>query len=225
MYAGYWDTDAAVDRLLELAEGGPVLEFGIGTGRLALPLADRGLRVHGVDGSAEMVAQLRAKPGGERIPVVVGNFADADAGGEFSLVVLAVNTIFALPDQDAQVACFQNAARHLAPSGRFVVEAWVPDIGGFRDNRLVRPRVIRPDQVSIETADLDRAEQIMRTTQAVFSAGGVRLYPATHRYAWPAELDLMGRLAGLRRESRWADWRRGDFTRESPAHVTVYRAD
>ena len=224
LYADHWDTDSAVECLVELAEGGPVLEFGIGTGRLALPMLHRGLEVHGIDGSAEMVARLLAKPGGERLPVVVGNFAEADAGGRaFSLVVLAVNTVFALPDQDAQVACFRNAARHLAPSGRFVVEAWVPDVGAFRNNRLVRPRVMRPDMVSIETAELDQAHQIMRTTQAVFSEGGVRLYPATHRYAWPAELDLMGQLAGFRGEHRWADWGRSEFTPDSTAHVTVYR--
>ncbi|MBW3580466.1 MAG: class I SAM-dependent methyltransferase [Actinobacteria bacterium] len=223
LYADHWETEAAVERLVELAEGGPVLELGIGTGRLALPLLERGIEVHGVDGSEEMVSKLRQKPGGERIPVVVGDFAKADAGREFPLVVLAVNTIFALPDQQAQVECFRNAARHLVPSGRFVVEAWVPDIGGFRHNRLVRPRITRPDTISIETAELDPVEQIMRTTQAVFSNGSVRLYPANHRYAWPAELDLMAQVAGLHREERWADWRRSPFTADSEAHVSVYR--
>lgn len=224
LYADQWDTEGAVDCLVDLADGGPVLEFGIGTGRLAVPMSERGLEVHGIDGSAEMVARLRAKPGGESIPVTIGNFAEAHAGGKFSLVVLAVNTVFALPDQESQVACFRNAARHLAPRGRFVLEAWVPDPGGFRDHRQVRPRVIQPDMVSIETADLDQAEQIMRTTQVVFSRGGASLYPATHRYAWPAELDLMGQLAGFGREFRWEDWSRRDFTRDSRSHVTVYRA-
>ena len=223
LYSTEWDTDGAVDRLTELAEGGPVLEFGIGTGRLALPLLERGLEVHGVDGSADMVAKLRAKPGGERIPVVVGDFVTADAGRTFSLVVLAFNTVFALPDQQAQVACFANAARHLAPSGRFVIEAWVPDIGAFRHNRRVRPRVMQSDRISIETAELDPVEQIMRTTQAVISEGSVRLYPANHRYAWPAELDLMAQLANLHREARWADWTRAPFTADSQDHVTVYR--
>lgn len=223
LYAGHWETEAAVERLAELAAGGRVLELGIGTGRLALPLLERGMEVHGIDGSAEMVAKLREKPGGDRIPVVVGDFATSDAGSDFALVVLAVNTIFALPDQRAQVACFGNAARHLAPGGRFVVEAWVPDLGDFRHNRLVRPRVMQPDRVSIETVELDPVEQMMRTTQVVFSNGSVRLYPADHRYAWPAELDLMAELAGLRREHRWADWARTPFTGESRAHVTVYR--
>ena len=223
LYSDEWETDAAVDRLAELADGGPVLEFGIGTGRLALPLLERGIEVHGVDGSADMVARLRQKAGGERIPVVVGDFATADAGRTFALVVLAVNTSFALPDQQAQVACFANAARHLSPAGRFVIEAWVPDIGAFHHNRRVRPRVIQSGRISIETAELDQVEQTMRTTQAVFTEGSVRLYPANHRYAWPAELDLMAQLAGLHREVRWADWGGSPFTADSQNHVTVYR--
>ena len=224
LYDAHWETDAAVDLVAELAGGGRVLELGIGTGRLALPLLDRGIEVHGIEGSPEMVAKLHDKPGGERIPVVVGDFAHADAGKGFSLVLLAVNTIFALPDQRAQVECFRNAARHLGPSGRFVIEAWVPDVGAFRANRLVRPRVMGAERMSIESGELDPVEQMMRTTQAVFSNGSVRLYPANHRYAWPAELDLMAQLAGLHKEDRWADWTRSPFTAASRAHVTVYRS-
>ncbi|MDP9388008.1 MAG: class I SAM-dependent methyltransferase [Actinomycetota bacterium] len=223
LYAGHWETEAAVERLAELSAGGPVLELGIGTGRLALPLLERGIEVHGVDASADMVAKLRAKPGGERIPVVVADFASADAGRGFSIVVLAVNTIYALPDQRAQVRCFVNAARHLAPAGRFVVEAWVPDVGAFRHHRLVRPRVVRPDTVSIESVEHDPVEQMMRTTQAVLRDGSVRVYPANHRYAWPAELDLMAQIAGFDREARWADWSGAPFTADSTAHVSVYR--
>lgn len=223
LYAGYLETDEAVECLFRLAGGGAVLELGIGTGRLALPLVERGLEVHGVDGSAEMVSKLREKPGGDRVPVVVADFARADAGRRFALVVLAFNTIFALPTQQAQVRCFANAARHLVPAGRFVIEAWVPDVGAFRHNRLVRSRITRPDKISIETAELDPVEQTMRTTQAVFSDGSVRLYPANHRYAWPAELDLMAQMAGLHREERWADWKGSPFTAESRSHVTVYR--
>ena len=223
LYAEEWETAAAVDRLAELAAGGPVLEFGIGTGRLAIPLVARRLQVHGVDGSPEMVAKLHEKPGGEEIPVTIGDFSTITAGEGFALVVLAVNTIFALPDQQAQVACFANAARHLRPGGAFVVEAWIPDVGAFRHNRLVRPRVMREDKISVETVELDPVEQLMRTTQAVFSNGSVRLYPANHRYAWPSELDLMAQMAGLRREARWADWSGAPFTGESRAHVSVYR--
>lgn len=223
LYQHEWETEAAVDRITELASAGKVLELGIGTGRLAVPLVGRGIEVHGVDASGEMVEKLRQKPDGEGIPVVLGDFASVDAGRGFSLVVLAVNTIFALPDQQAQVACFVNAARHLAPGGRFVVEAWVPDIGAFRHNRLVRPRVMGADRVSIESAEIDPVEQMIRTTQAVFENGSVRLYPANHRYAWPAELDLMAQIAGFEREARWADWSGAPFTGQSRAHVTVYR--
>ena len=223
LYEGAWDTEAAVERIAGLAEGGSVLELGIGTGRLALPLVARGIEVHGVDASPEMVARLKQKPGGDGIPVHLGDFASVHAGDGFALVVLAVNTIFALPDQEAQVACFANAARHLAPGGAFVVEAWIPDVGAFRDNRLVRPRIMRETQISIETVELDPVDQMMRTTQAVFSEGSVRLYPANHRYAWPAELDLMARLAGMQREVRWADWSGTPFGRESRTHVTIYR--
>jgi SAM-dependent methyltransferase len=223
LYADEWDTDGAVACLAALAQGGRVLEFGIGTGRLALPLLENGISVHGVDGSEEMVAKLRAKPRGRELPVTIGDFAVVDAGGGFALVVLAANTIFALPDQRAQVACFANAARHLAPGGAFVIEAWVPDVGAFRRNRLVRQRLLSEDVMSIESARLEPAEQRMRTTQAVFRNGSVRLYAANHRYAWPSELDLMAELAGLTRESRWADWLHRPFTDDSAHHITTYR--
>ena len=223
LYAEEWDTESAVDALADLAAGGSVLEFGIGTGRLAVPLAQRGITIHGVDGSDEMLAALQRKDGGEQIPVWTGDFADVDTGHRYGLVVLAVNTIFALPDQDAQVACFANAARHLRPGGAFVVEAWIPDIGAFRGRRLVRQRVMRTDVMSIESARLEPASQMMRTTQAVLRNGSVRLYHANHRYAWPAELDLMARLAGLQLEIRWADWKRRPFDDDATTHVSVYR--
>jgi SAM-dependent methyltransferase len=202
-----------------------VLEFGIGTGRLALPLRELGLEVHGVDGSPEMLAHLRTKPLGDTIAVSVGDFASVDLGLKFSLVVLACNTIFALPDQEAQVACFANAAHHLDPGGRFLVEAWVPDPGAFRDNRLLRSRIVHSDILSIEGVVLDPVNQMMRTTQAVFRNGSVRLYPANHRYAWPSELDLMAKMAGFERQSRWADWDRSPFGGSSRNHVTVYRLE
>jgi SAM-dependent methyltransferase len=224
LYAHEWDTDSTVRTLADLAAGGPLLELGIGTGRLALPLMERGIVVHGVDGSPEMLAALQRKPGGDRIEVWTGDFAEVRTGHTYPLVVLAVNTIFALPDQDAQIACFANAARHLAPGGAFVVEAWIPDIGAFRNRRLVRQRVMQPAVMSIESAQLEPATQMMRTTQAVLRNGSVRLYHANHRYAWPAELDLMARLVGLHLEHRWADWTRAPFADDSTTHVSVYRA-
>ncbi len=227
-YDGLWeglvDTDAAVVCLADLAGDGPVLELGVGTGRLALPLAARGLAVHGVDASEDMLAQLRAKPGGDALPVTVGDFADVEVPGRFSLVVLALNTIFALPTQDAQVACFQNAARHLVPGGRFVIETWVPDLNRFSaSGSAVGVRRLTPTAVSLDVAELDPVEQRMRTTQVSLRDGHLRLHPANHRYAWPAELDLMARLAGMGREHRWADWARSPFTAWSLTHVSVYR--
>jgi SAM-dependent methyltransferase len=216
-------TDEPVARLADLAAGGPVLEFGIGTGRLALPLAARGLTVAGIDASPEMVAALRAKPGGEDLEVVVGDFSAARVPGRFALVLLAVNTVFALPDQTAQVRCFRNAAAHLRPGGRFVVEAWIPDLAAFRHGTALRPRTVGEDVVTVESAVLHPAEQRMTTTTLRFTGEGVRLLPANHRYAWPAELDLMAQLAGLVREARWADWAGTPFGDESRQHVTVYR--
>ncbi|GAA2844718.1 class I SAM-dependent methyltransferase [Streptosporangium fragile] len=216
-------TDSAVDRLHDLADGGPVLEFGIGTGRLALPLAARGLAVAGIDGSAEMVLVLRTKAGGDRVPVTLGDFATTRVEGEFALVVLAVNTIFALPSQEAQVSCFRNAAAHLRPGGRFVVEAWVPDLGAFRNGSALRLLSLGEDAVVAEAARLSAADQMMYTTRIRMTDAGLRLLPANHRYAWPAELDLMARLAGMEREHRWSDWTGAAFTDDSRAHVSVYR--
>jgi len=216
-------TDDAVAALAELAAGGPVLEFGIGTGRLALPLVRQGLTVHGVDGSPDMVNQLREKPGGSDIPVEVGDFADATTGSTYALVLLVFHTIFALPSQEAQVACFRNAAKHLRPAGRFVVEAWVPDLGRFRMGQAVAVLAVDEDNVVLEAAAVHPAEQTMTTTKVRLGAGGVQLFPANHRYAWPAELDLMAQLAGLTLEHRWADWRRTPFSDDSRTHVSVYR--
>jgi SAM-dependent methyltransferase len=217
------DTDATVALLAELAEGGPVLELGIGTGRLGIPLAGRGLPVHGIEGSPEMAEQLRRKPGGADVSVVVGNFADTRVPGEFALVALVANTIYALPSQDAQVDTFRNAAAHLRPGGRFVIEAWVPDVGDFRAGRALRIVSLADRRVVLEAAELDPVEQYMRTTKLFCGPDGLQAFPAHHRYAWPAELDLMARLAGMRREERWEDWRRRPYTAASRHHVTVYR--
>ncbi|MEU7914767.1 class I SAM-dependent DNA methyltransferase [Microbispora bryophytorum] len=217
-------TGPAVERVFRLAGGGPVLEFGIGTGRLALPLAARGLAVVGVDGSPDMVAVLRDKPGGDRIPVTVGDFSEVRVEGRFALVLLAFNTVFALPSQEAQVRCFHNAAAHLRPGGRFVIEAWVPDPASFRDRTSLRLLSVGEDEVVVEAARLCPAEQFMHTTKLRMTANGLRLLPANHRYAWPCELDLMARLAGMAREHRWADWSGAAFTDDSRAHVSVYRS-
>jgi SAM-dependent methyltransferase len=219
-----FDTDGAVAQLAELAENGPVLEFGIGTGRLALPLAASGLEVHGVDGSDEMLAQLRRKPGGASIPTTVGNFADVrlEPAGRFALVVLAVNTIYALEDQGAQVRCFATAAHHLQAGGRFVVEAFVPS--PLPSGTSLQPRTLSTGYVGLVVAEHDPARQTLSTVQVVLGgAQGVRVFPVVHRYVWPSELDLMARLAGLELESRWADWRKTPYGPHATNHVSVYR--
>lgn len=228
--ASYDRTTGAVDPaaelalLTELAAGGAVLEFGIGTGRLALPLAAQGLSVAGIDGSPEMVEQLRGKPGGEHIEVVIGDFAHTRLAGSFALVVVAMNTIFALPSQAAQVACFRNAAAHLGPGGRFVVDCWIPDVGVFRRGRGLRIVEIAAGRVVLEVAEIHPATQTMRTDKVFLESGSVQVHPANHRYAWPSELDLMAQLAALQLEHRWADHRKSPFTDASEAHVSVWRS-
>jgi SAM-dependent methyltransferase len=220
---GALDPAAELALLTELAGGGPVLEFGIGTGRLALPLAAHGLHVAGIDGSSEMVDQLRRKPGAEHIEVAIGDFAHTRVAGQFALVVIAMNTIFALPSQDAQVACFSNAAAHLGPGGRLVVDCWIPDVGAFRRGRGIRVVEIAAGRVVVEIGEIDPASQTMRTNKIFLESGSVQVHPANHRYAWPAEMDLMAQLAGLRLEHRWADHRKTPFTDASEAHVSVWR--
>ena len=217
------DTDGAVVRLAELAGSGPVLELGVGTGRLALPLAARGLEVHGIDSSEAMLDRLRSKPGADRLTLSTGDLLATDVGGPFTLAVLAFNRIFSHPDQDAQVRCFEAAGRRLVAGGRFVVEAWVPRLERFTTGSAVSVRILREDRVSLDIARIDPVTQRMETTQVSLTDGNVRLYPANHRYAWPSELDLMARLGGMELESRDEDWRRAPFTAHSTSHVSVYR--
>jgi SAM-dependent methyltransferase len=217
------DTEGAVHRLRQLAGGGPVLELGIGTGRLALPLAAGGLRVHGIDASADMLDRLRAKPGGSELSVTQADFSEFELPERFSLAVLAFNTIYGLPSQDAQVRCFERVAVHLEPGGCFVVEAFVPNPARFQDGQSVRLRTMTDGRVALDVARIDPATQFMYTTQVHLRDGGVRVHPANHRYAWPSELDLMARLAGLRLEDRWEDWHGTPFRGTSRFHVSAYR--
>jgi SAM-dependent methyltransferase len=223
LYESLFDTEGAVRCLRELAGGGPVLELGVGTGRLALPLAAGGLRVHGVDASEEMLARLRAKPGGSQVETTLADFSSLKIGERFALAFIALNTIFALPSQDAQVRCFQQVAEHLEPGGRFVVEAFVPNPARFQEGQTVRLRAMTDHHVALEIARIDPVTQFMYTKQVHLRDDGMRVHSANHRYAWPAELDLMARLADLSLEQRWQDWNRAPFTEHSPFHVSVYR--
>ena len=212
--------EPVVELLADLAEQGRALEFGIGTGRIALPLAGRGVPVVGIDNSEAMVARLRAKPGGDDIDVTIGDFATTRADGEFSLVYLVFNTIFNLVTQDEQVACFQNAAAHLRSGGRFVIETGVPDLQSLPLGQTIIPFRADPEGISVDVYDV--VTQRFSSQHYVFTEDGVQAFPVELRYAWPSELDLMARLAGLTLQNRWAGWLREPFTSLSRAHVSVY---
>ena len=216
------DPATAVELLAELAGDGRVLELAIGSGRIALPLAARGVEVHGIDASERMVERLRAKPGGEAIPVTMGDFAEVPVEGTFRVVFVAFNTFFALPDQEAQLRCFARVAEHLDDDGVFVLEAFVPDLSRFdRGQRVSSPRS-KLDHVVIDVSQLDAATQTVFSQHILISDEGTRLHPVRVRYAWPTELDLMARLAGLRLRARYADWSRTAFSSEAGSHVSIY---
>ena len=211
-----------VDRLAELAGGGPALEFGIGTGRVAVPLAARGVRVVGIELSRPMIDQLRTKADEATIPVIEGDMSTAIAPGKYTLVYLVFNTISNLLAQAEQVACFRNAARHLAPGGRFVIELWVPDLRRLPPGQ--QATVWRSDAGHIGLDTYDVLRQHVVSHHFSFDEGKqARLFRSRHRYVWPSELDLMAQLAGFELEARHADWSRAEFTAESRTHVSVYR--
>ena len=217
------DESAAVAFLEQLAGGGPALELAIGTGRIALPLAARGIHVHGIDVSPAMVARLRRKPGGDQIPVTMGDFADVPVPGRFRLVYVVFNTLFNLLTQEAQVRCFENVAAHLTDDGSFVVEAFVPAfLTRLRDDQYVDAEAVSVDEVRLDVGRHDPVTQRFYESHVSLTAAGVRLNPIVTRYAWPSELDLMARIAGLRRRDRWAGWLREPFNAASRAHVSVY---
>jgi SAM-dependent methyltransferase len=217
------DPVPAVDFLAGLAAGGPVLELAIGTGRVALPFATRGFAVEGVEASAEMVAKMRAKPGGEEIPVAMGDMADVPVSGPYPLVYLVYNTFFNLVREQRQRDCLRNVARVLAPGGAFVVETFVPDPADFDRDEQVQVREVTADSATIRLHRYDRAEQTFIRQTITFDAGGVRLWPFAMRYCWPEQIDEMAEAAGLRLTERYADWHRGPFDATSRTHVSVYR--
>lgn len=214
--------EPTVERLAQLAEGGRALELAIGTGRVALPLARRGVPVTGIELSQPMVDQLRTKASEAEIPVIVGDMASATAPGRFALVYLVYNTISNLLAQAEQVACFRNAARHLDPGGRFVVELWVPELRKLPPGQEGVIWSARPGYLALDTYDVLRQQVVSH--HFLFDEGEhARLFRSPHRYVWPAELDLMAQLAGFELESRHADWSGAEFTAESRSHVSVYR--
>ncbi len=222
LYEGMLDTESTVEFLAKLAGDGPVLELAIGTGRVALPLVERGIEVHGIDSSQAMVEKMRAKPGGDRIPVNMGDFAGVPVEGRYGLIFVVFNTLFALTSQEDQVRCFRNVADHLEDGGRFVVEVFVPDLGRFDRGQRVSADRVEVDRVVLEASLHDPVGQRVISQHVVISESGNRMVPVHIRYAWPAELDLMARLAGLSLKDRWGGWRGEYLTAESVRHVSVY---
>ncbi len=211
----------AVDFLEELASDGATLEFGVGTGRVALPLNARGVTVHGIDISEPMLEQLRRKPGAEQIAVTVGDFANTRVDRTFRLVYLVFNTITNLTTQDEQVACFINAAAHLEPGGCFVIEVFVPDLRRVPPGERVRAFDVGQTHFGFDEYT-DFARQILYSHHYWIYDSGLRTFSAPYRYVWPAELDLMARITGMALRERWAGWTREPFTDESRSHVSVW---
>jgi SAM-dependent methyltransferase len=212
--------DPVVDFLADLAGEGPALELGIGTGRIALPLSRRGVRVHGIDLSPDMVAELRAKPGAEAVGVTVGDFATTRVDGRFRLAYLVRNTVMNLTSQDEQVACFQHVAAQLEPGGRFVVEVVAPALRRLPPGETVRAFTVTPAHLGFEEYDV--ATQLAISHHYWVNGGEVETLSAPFRYVWPSELDLMARIAGMRLRERWSDWARAPFTSDSGQHVSVW---
>jgi SAM-dependent methyltransferase len=216
------DPGPVVDFLAPMAGDGAALELGIGTGRIALPLAARGVPVRGIDLSEAMVRRLQAKPGGSDIGVTIGDFASTRVDGSFTLAYLVFNTINNLTTQDAQVACFENVAAHLEPGGKFVIEVGVPQLRSLPPGAVGRPFTISADRLGFDTYDVARqglvSHHYWRADDGRFESSSIPF-----RYVWPAELDLMARIAGMRLHERWAGWERQPFTSESTAHVSVWQ--
>jgi SAM-dependent methyltransferase len=219
------DPSAAVEFLAGLAGDGRVLELAIGTGRVAVPLAGRGVAVEGVDASEAMVARLRAKPGGEQIPVVIGDMAQVPVDGPFRLVYLVFNTLFGLLSQARQADCFRSVARVLGPGGAFVIECFVPDLARFDRGQRVQAVAVTEDSATIEVSRHDAALQRVTSQIITLDAQGVHLGPVALRYSWPGELDLMAAAAGLRLAGRYGDWDRRPFDSGSVKHISVYQRD
>ncbi len=218
--------DPAVRVLTELADGGRAVEFAIGTGRVAVPLMEAGVEVSGIELSHTMIARLREKVDAQRIPVVQGDMTAVSAGTGFTLAFLVCNTIANLLTQHEQVECFRNAARHLSPGGRFVVELWVPQLRALAPGRQGTVEVSEPGYLLVDTYDTLHQQVIshhVRFGASLEDGREARIDRTPHRYIWPSELDLMAQLAGFSLESRWADWNRSEFIAESRSHVSVYR--
>ena len=222
-YRPFAESHPMITRLRELAGAGPVLELGIGTGRVALPLSNLGVAVHGIDASDFMIKQLHAKPGGKAIPVVVGNMADVNAPGYFSLIYVLASTFFALLSQEEQVRCFENCADRLEQNGAFLIEAFTPDVSQLAIPANAPVHRVPMDGVSLELTVVDQLQQRISGNCIFPSSAGERICPVELRYAWPSELDLMARIAGMCLDCRKGGWENEPYAAGSRGHISIYR--
>lgn len=222
LFGNLEESDDVVTLLASLAGDGPLLELGSGTGRVAIPLARRGVDVHGIEISPAMVEAMRAKPGGEDIPITVGDFRDVEVEGPFRVIAIPFNTLFMLTAQEDQVACFRAVAGRLEPGGVFVVEAFVPDAGRWTDHQATQTRRIEDGRVVLDLARHDPTTQRVDAALVLLGDDGIRTHAFRLRYAWPSELDLMAQIAGLRLRERLGGWDRRPFDSSSQVHISIY---
>lgn len=211
-----------LEMLTRLAGGGKALELGIGTGRVAIPLAESGVKMYGIDASPAMVEKLKAKEGTGGINLHLGSFVEIPFMEKFDLVYVVFNTIFALLTQEAQVRCFQNVAEHLESKGLFTVEAFIPDLSRFQGGQTVRAIQLESQQARLDASIIDPIHQVITSQHIVLDSEKTRINPVKLRYIWPSEMDLMARLAGLKLEHRWGDWNQTPFNKTSTKHISVY---
>jgi SAM-dependent methyltransferase len=222
LYENLFDKEAQVEMLAELARGGRALELAIGTGRVAIPLKEKGVELHGIDASAEMVERLRAKPGGKDIPVTYGDFAEVEVDGEFKLIFLVFNTLFALTTQEDQIRCFRNVREHLTDDGTFAVSCFVPDLTRYNRDQNTYVTDVGIDNFHVDFSRHDPVNQTVSVAHLMVRDEKFKIFPVFLRYAWPAEIDLMARLAGLELKARYGDWDGSAFTSKSEQHVSLY---
>jgi SAM-dependent methyltransferase len=216
------ETQEAVQFLWSFVRGGTAFELGVGTGRIALPLADRGVSVRGIESSEQMIQRLRTKPGSDRVQVEMGDFAEIDTDSTYSLIYCVFSSLWCLPTQERQVLCFENVGKHLDTDGVFVVDTFIPDVTRYTENERTATTRITVDEVRLETTIHDPLAQRLDSHSVVVREDGMKLFPLSLRYVWPAEMDLMAMIAGLELKDRWGGWMREPFTASSEAAISVY---
>ncbi len=214
---------SVIDLICEYADGGTIFELGIGTGRIAIPLVERGLSVAGIDASRAMVEQMKKKSGSESIRVQIGDFSCFSADKHYDMAFVAFNTFFLLPDQEQQINCFRSVHKLLSSEGRFLIEAFVPDLKRFDKDQTVRTVDLSDGSVKLECSQHDAVQQVVTSQIVNISENGVKLYPVKVRYAWPSEIDLMARLTGFELLERWGGWKKEPFSKNSGFHVSLYQ--